>query len=78
MQGSPASELKADVLKDNKFRGLLTVDELKNAEMAIIKFCQRRQFSDQFDACRMAEVPVRTALSLSSVPNSESWWGRYA
>lgn len=39
-----------EVLKVNEFGGLLTVDELKNAEMAIIKFCQKVQFSDEFDS----------------------------
>lgn len=41
---------KPEVLKDNEFSGLLTVDELKNAEMAIIKFCQKGRFADEFDS----------------------------
>lgn len=54
-----SSEQEKGVCKDLALRGLLTVDELMEAEREIIRFCQRSRF------------PV---LPYSIFHHSEGWW----
>lgn len=51
-QSTTVSDCHLETFQDNTPRGLLTVDELQNAEMAIIMFCQKQRFAGEIESLK--------------------------
>ncbi|XP_046873085.1 uncharacterized protein LOC124465379 [Hypomesus transpacificus] len=65
----PFTKQEAGMTKAHTLSGLLCMDELKNAEMTIIKFCQRARFPDELDKLQsgMCVSKNSSIFKLSSV-----------
>ncbi|KAG1936405.1 hypothetical protein F2P79_018737 [Pimephales promelas] len=54
-------EKEMQSIKAKTASGLLSIEELRKAEMEIIKFCQRRRFPGEFNSLRKGESVKRTS-----------------